>query len=162
MKTYNYEEGLSYSIKLISRYVYTTKKLIDKLKKKNISNVDIDKIINYLTKHNLINDKEFTIEYVDELINKGKGQNYIKDKLFNKGISNNIIKESINNIDYSKLLFNLERKIITLNNKYKDKNKIINNCLRSGYYLNDINKIINKLIKDSKIKLIKENDYDLY
>ncbi len=165
-KRLSYEEGLNYSIKLISRYVYTSKQLIDKLNKKNISNNDINKIINYLNKHNLINDYQLAIDYSYELIYRGKGQNYIKDKLFNKGIDKSIINEVIKNINQDDLLSNLENKIKLLINKYHKldniKVRVIKNCLSSGYYLTDINKIINKLIKDSKIKEMMEENYDLY
>lgn len=149
--------GLDYSLKLINKYVYTRKNLINKLAKRNINKNCIDKIMEYLINNKLINDEEFAKEYFLEQINKFKGPYYIKNKLIEKGIDSSLINDLIDNYDKKIIEDLLNKKITILVKKYHNKkcsnikNKVISNCLSNGYSITDINKVINRFN-------IKEND----
>lgn len=121
----NYQKDLNYALNLINKYSYTTYKLEKKLKEKEISAINIKKIMEYINKYHLINDEEFAKMLANDLVNKHKGEIFIKNKLFQLGIDEEINNKIIANVSKDDLKDNAVKLIKSLDDKYS-KRKIIN------------------------------------
>lgn len=147
----SYIKHLNYALKLINRYSYTTKKLKQKLIKKNVNESTINQIIDYLVKHQLLDDALFATSYAHSLVARHKGVNYITHKLKQLGINDKIIDQVINNLNQSDLENALKTYIKKLDEKYtkqksvNKKEKIIASLLRSGYTMKEINYALSKI-----------------
>ena len=153
----------NYLISLLSKKNYSTNEIIFKLKNKNISNDNINYLIEYLTNNNLLNDEIYFNEYIEFLNLKNYGYYKIKEKLIQKGFmqeleyNKKIELEKINNIlptlikKYSKESQN--KKIILI------KNSLLNN----GFDFDLINEVLMKINTTSYEEEISnlKRDYNL-
>ena len=144
--------------------------------------VDEDRIIKNLKKHNLINDKLFARSYIhDKILLSSDGPNKIKNSLVKERIDLSIIENEMESIDKEQIIEKLEKlmiKKINSNTKYTNsilKTKLLNHFLNLGYEKNDIlyffeknkgkSKINNKDILDSEYNKLYnkyKNKYDEY
>lgn len=89
------------AINYLSYRMRSKKELIDYLKKKEINDEEIKKIIERLCAENLLNDRAFADAFVRTRMNQStKGPLLIKRELIDKGITNNIAQEAIKQIPY--------------------------------------------------------------
>jgi len=153
------------ALKYISIRMRSIKEMREYLSKKKFENKDIDITIDKLIYQGLLDDKKFSISYVNDKIHlTNNGIDKIRNDLEKLGVEEIYINNAINNIDNNILIDKLNKiieKEIRLNSKLpvnKMKNKIINRCINLGYKLEDINNILNgyDLVSSSNIK----NDYD--
>ena len=102
----------------------------------------------YLEEHHLLDDLAFARSYADTLIHRHKGESFIKKRLKELGINEDDIIKVINNLDFNEIKNTLITYIKKLDKQYSrnevvdKRNKIINNLLRNGYRLSDINKAL--------------------
>ncbi|HRI48158.1 MAG TPA: regulatory protein RecX, partial [Ignavibacteriaceae bacterium] len=130
------------AIDLIARRPHSAFELKIKLMNRKYDKDLIDSIIKDLTQKNILNDREFAIQYSAERTSLRKiGKQKIKSELIKKGIPNSIIEEVLENIDYADDYENAvklaEKKYKSLHNRKippeKIKNKIISFLLSKGY-----------------------------
>ena len=131
-----YNKVLNY----IAKKIRSEKEIHDYLVKNEVSDSDINTIIDKLKKSNLINDRKYTIAYINDQINLNKkGIKRIKQELLDKNIDYSIIEEELGKVDSSIIDDNLNRlvlKRINSNTKYSNselKNRILNEIIRLGY-----------------------------
>lgn len=147
----SYTKDLNYALKLIGKYAYTSSKLKKKLIAKKIKDSNIKMIMRYLEERNLLDDFAFAKSYAESLIHRHKGETFIRHKLKELGISDKDILKVIESLDLDSLKEALITYIKKLDKDYSrkkaidKKNKIINNLLRNGYQLSDINKVLNEI-----------------
>lgn len=130
------------AIDLIARRPHSAFELKIKLMNRKYDRDLIDSIIKDLIHKNILNDREFAIQYSAERTSLRKiGKQKIKSELIKKGIQNSIIEEVLENIDYVDDYENAvklaEKKYKSLYNRKtppeKIKNKIISFLLSKGY-----------------------------
>ncbi len=126
------------------RYLLVSKKteqeVRDKLKKLKVDNDIIDKVINYLTELNYINDEEYLDAYIRQcmrLLNYSVFE--IKQKMLQKGIKKCIIEKKLDELNNT----NYENDIINrlLNSKLKNMESIKQKqyLYRRGFKISDYN-----------------------
>lgn len=153
----SYSKDLNYALGLINKYAYTTFKLKKKLIDKKISEANIKKILTYLTKHKLLDDEAFAINYAESLIYRHKGSRFIKERLKELGISDNIISQVLTKLNQKTIDDELIKYIKKLDKRYSQKptvdklDKIKRACLNSGYSFSEVNHAL------TKVKLAKTN-----
>lgn len=123
----------------------TKKQIIDKLKSGLYPTYIIDKVIDYLSEYDLINDNKYAAMYIDYKSDSKSKKQIIQD-LYSKGVSKDIIDSAFENIDFSD--DNSLRKIIEKRlNKYnlkekKDLEKFYRYLVGKGYSFSDIKKAL--------------------
>ena len=155
----SYYDIYNKTVKYILKRRRSEKEIRKYLYKFDISNKDIESIINKLKDIRFINDREYCKAYInDKLYLSKEGINKIKEDLIKEDISIEIIEEELNNID--KTLFNerLEKLIIkkiNCNKKYSNsylKQKITSDMINLGYNKDIILNILeNNLNSDNDI-----------
>lgn len=110
-----------------------------------------DEIINRLINMRLVNDEDYAIKYLDEVIRKKKGLKYFKYQLQQKGIAPSIInkvalKYSENLIieDLSEVAQKEQQKLYTYPISFQ-KQKLTDKLLRDGFSNDIIEKVLNNL-----------------
>lgn len=144
-------ENYNACLKYITVRIRSTKEIIDYLKRKKTSEIDIDKIVEKLQKENLLNDDYFTKCFInDKLKFTSWGKYRIKNELKKHSIDSIIIDKYLNNITYEQLYEKLNKLIekqIKSNHKLdnnKLRNKIYHNFLNLGYESSMISDILNE------------------
>ena len=135
----------NYLISLLSKKNYSTNEIIFKLKNKNISNDNINYLIEYLQNNNLLNDENYFNEYIECLNLKNYGYYKIKEKLIQKGFKQEL--EYNKNIEFEKIN-NILPALIKKYNKESQNKKIIlikNSLLNSGFDFDLINEVLKKI-----------------
>ena len=77
---------LNYALKLRSKALYSEFKMREKLYDKGASKKEVDHVIAYLKKYDLIDDKAFASDLLEYYNSMNYGENKIKTKLLEKGI----------------------------------------------------------------------------
>ena len=139
----NLQEHYNACIKYISIRIRSTKEIIDYLKRKNVSEEDINYIVDKLTKEKFLDDNYFCKCFInDKLKFTTMGEYKIIYELKKHNIDSNIIDNNIHLIDKNFLIQKID-KIITkqLNSnrkldKTKLRNKLYNHLINSGYSAN--------------------------
>ena len=141
------QEAKDAAFKLLSFRMRSIAEMRKRLKEKSFSQIEIDHVIDKLTKLNYLNDVEFGKAFVKEKIkNKKIGPKAIKSELFPHQLSPDFVDELIESI-YKKykindlITFHLKRKKIkknTLMNK-SDLSRLNNYLLRKGFEWDNIN-----------------------
>lgn len=133
------------------------------LKKYELEENKVNRIINKLKELKLIDDIEFCRAYINDKLYLSKcGFRKIKNDLLEHNIPLNIIEEQLNNIDTNILDNRLEKlvlKKINSNKKYSSyslKQKILNEMINLGYDKNKILEIVERNIKNDTNILNKE------
>ncbi|MBN2571179.1 MAG: regulatory protein RecX [Ignavibacteriales bacterium] len=136
----------------LARRQHSRNELFLKLMKKKYNKAIIEKVLNNLEHSGFINDKEFTQNYIQELLNKKhEGINKIRNRLYTKGIKKEIIDEELKNIiqpdnilDNALVLSKKKIKILSKNNLSKDKirQRIFSYLVSKGYNYETISEVI--------------------
>ncbi|MDY0345543.1 MAG: RecX family transcriptional regulator [Bacilli bacterium] len=135
----------------------TKKVLITKLEAKGANKIQIDKIIDILTKSGLIDDKQFVNDYLEYAKNKGYGQERIIQGLYEKGVPGYLIKTL--DFKYEEELKRATLMLSSLEAKFKRYNyvqrrkRIYDSLMRLGYSSRIAIKVMEKIKKgDEKIE----------
>ena len=132
----NYYDIYNKTVKYILKKRRSIKETIKYLNKYNLSDSDLNKIIDKLKTLNLLNDIEYCKSFINDKVYLSKnGINKIRMDLPNEDIPIEVIENELNNIDKSILNNRLEKLIIK---------KIQNNKKYSNYHLKQ--KILNEMI----------------
>lgn len=132
----------------------TKKQIIDKLKSGFYPTLIIDKVIEYLSEYDLINDNKYAAMYIDYKSDSKSKRQIIQD-LHSKGVSKDIIDRAFENVDFSD--DNSLRKIIEKRfNRYnlkekKDLEKFYRYLVGKGYSFGDIKKVLSDFSDDYNI-----------
>lgn len=151
----------SYTLNILSKMMYSQKEIEDKLKKKEVSNKIIIKIINYLKEFNFINDEKLCFLLVEEYSNKNYGKDRIIQNFIKKGISEKIIAkitfEEDDELEKAKKLV----KRYCQSNRNKSYLKIKDSCysflINKGFSYN----LASKAIKDIEHYISSEDDKNI-
>ncbi len=141
--------------RFLSRRIHSNYELKLKLLKKNYDKILITEVLNELKEKNLINDKEFAKQYVDERLRRKKvGIIKIRSELLKKGINREIIDELLNGFEINdemkeNVFFIAEKKFNRLKLRKLDnkqiKQKLFSFLVNRGYDYDLINETINKI-----------------
>ena len=142
-----FQEAKDAAFKLLSFRMRSIAEMRKRLKEKSFSQIEIDHVIDKLTKLNYLNDVEFGKAFVKEKIkNKKIGPKAIKSELFPHQLSPDFVDELIESI-YKKykindlITFHLKRKKIKKNTQMNksDLSRLNNYLLRKGFEWDNIN-----------------------
>jgi regulatory protein len=81
----NEKELIKTALKLLAVRDYFQEELKKKLLQKGGEESEVENVMEYVGKHNYINDVDVLVKYSAEIARKSKGFNYLKKKLFEKG-----------------------------------------------------------------------------
>ena len=141
------QEAKDAAFKLLSFRMRSIAEMRKRLKEKSFSQIEIDQVIDKLTKLNYLNDVEFGKAFVKEKIkNKKIGPKAIKSELFPHQLSPDFVDELIESV-YKKykindlITFHLKRKKIKKNTQMNksDLSRLNNYLLRKGFEWENIN-----------------------
>ena len=141
------QEAKDAAFKLLSFRMRSIAEMRKRLKEKFFSEIEIDDVIDKLTKLNYLNDVEFGKAFVKEKIkNKKIGPKAIKSELFPHQLSPDFVDELIESV-YKKykindlITFHLKRKKIKKNTQMNksDLSRLNNYLLRKGFEWDNIN-----------------------
>ena len=96
------KKGLNYSLNYL-KVPHTSWEVYNKLKKRDVSECDIQEIMYYLMEKGYIDDETYTKLYLDyHLFDKGESKREVSYKLLRKGIDKNKINDILDDIqDYN-------------------------------------------------------------
>lgn len=144
-----YEQAKDKALRLLEFRSHSEKELREKLRRANAQNDDIDRIIEFCTEYNFINDEDFARRKAADLKNLKKyGKNRIKNELYVLGIDSYIIDEVISEMDFEdeeERLYPLVAKKLGDNLERKNIDKCIRYFIYRGYDLNDIKRCIEQI-----------------
>lgn len=151
----NYGKGKNYALKIIERGMKSKKELQDKLKLKEYSEGDIDRIISFLSEYGYVNDDQYAKYYIESYKNT-KSRLLIKHALILKGIDKDIIEKYLlfieDDAERNKAKALAFKKYNLL--KGKDKNcmrkKIGDMLIRRGYEYHLIKSVINEILEEDE------------
>lgn len=154
LKDFNdYNVNFSKALNFISYRIRSKKEVYTKLKKEDVPEEHIDKIISKLEEDEYINDYRFAKAFFESKTRINKWSNKrIEYELIQKGISKDIINEfSLNfkELEFENAMDLVEKKIPQWKNKFegfKLKNKIYSFLSSKGFDYSIIEKVINELI----------------
>ena len=141
------QEAKDAAFKLLSFRMRSIAEMRKRLNEKSFSQIEIDHVIDKLTKLNYLNDVEFGKAFVKEKIkNKKIGPKAIKSELFPHQLSPDFVDELIESV-YKKykindlITFHLKRKKIKKNTQMdkSDLSRLNNYLLRKGFEWDNIN-----------------------
>ena len=141
------QEAKDAAFKLLSFRMRSIAEMRKRLKEKSFSQIEVDQVIDKLTKLNYLNDVEFGKAFVREKIkNKKIGPKAIKSELFPHQLSSDFVDELIESV-YKKykindlITFHLKRKKIKKNTQMNksDLSRLNNYLLRKGFEWDNIN-----------------------
>lgn len=145
-KTPEYINARSRAIKYIMYKMRTSKEIYDKLLELGFSTEIINRVIVDLEQLEYINDEEYTKKFIESNKKSKKiSKSMIKLKLKNKGIDGQIIEKYLEVVGFSnfdaieKLLV---KKKFSNDLPFEEKNKIIVYCVRKGFSLEEVLKVI--------------------
>ena len=141
------QEAKDAAFKLLSFRMRSIAEMRKRLKEKSFSQIEIDHVIDKLTKLNYLNDVEFGKAFVKEKIkNKKIGPKAIKSELFPHQLSSDFVDELIESVykEYKindLITFHLKRKKIKKNTQMNksDLSRLNNYLLRKGFEWDNIN-----------------------
>lgn len=160
----NYLQCKNDGLKAIERSYKTEKEVITKLIKKEYSEENIKRTIEFLKQYDFLNDYKYADLYIKEKIKK-QGKKKIKYELLRKGIEESIIDDKLNNVSD-------EYEILTIRTLAKQKhsilikrepnslklyNKLFNHLARLGYNNDVIRDVVTSVVGE-----ITERDYNIY
>ncbi|MFD3156081.1 recombination regulator RecX [Haloimpatiens sp. FM7330] len=159
----NYMKGKNYALRLVEKNYKTENEIKEKLLKKEYSEKNIFRILNFLKEYKFVDDNKYAEIYIKEKIRK-YGKNKIKYKLLKKGVSEEVIITRLDNIskevEYENALKLAEKKFEVLikseNNVKKIYKKLGDYLVRNGYDFEVVNQVLCKVI--DKDKIFEENN----
>lgn len=148
---YNYGKKVAYDFLYYRQR--SEKELKTKLKQKNISQGNSDKVIEFFISHKFLNDEEFARSFVaNELLKKPSGKRMIYRKLLQKGITKAVIEQVIAS-SYPDESESAEILIKKYSSKLKDKPLIVqrqkayNYLVSRGFDFDTAKETVNKVFK---------------
>ncbi|MDK2798414.1 MAG: regulatory protein [Clostridiales bacterium] len=149
----NYSKAKILAIKFIVFKKRTEYEVKTKLEKLGFDHSVIEKVLDYLKQSGYVNDAVYTKKYIkDALTLKKWGIYRIRYELQMKGIDEGTIQHELTKIEFDEkqnqiLKALVEKKLSSVRNlDERSLNKIKNYCIRKGYDLNAVNKVINELL----------------
>lgn len=145
-KTPEYIKARGRAIKYIMYKMRTGKEVYDKLLELEFNEDVINQVIFDLEQLEYINDDEYTKKFIESNKKSKKiSKSMIKLKLKNKGIDNEIVEKYLEELDFND--FEAIEKLLVkkkFNNElpFEEKNKIIAYCVRKGFSLEEVLKVI--------------------
>ena len=153
----NYYDIYYKIVKMISNKWRSKKEINDFLAKNEVPITLQERIINDLTKNDLINDFRYAISYANDAVSLRKnGQYKIIDDLRKLGIEEEIINQVISKLDYELINDNLvniivkRNKLNKTNSLYQLKTKLTSELIRLGYDSEEVSKKLNNLLTENK------------
>ncbi len=139
------KSAYEYAIFLLGKFSYTEKALIEKLNSKNFTEKEIYKTIKTLKEHKYINDNEYAYRFVEKMIDKCFGKNYILLRLKEKGIQEQTAEKTFNLLLKEKHLteYDIALKIIKKKSNYKPE-KVVRLIKSRGFSQEVIDRIVYK------------------
>lgn len=141
------------ALKLLGYRARSKKEIVDKLKNDYSEDI-INRVLDLLEKYDYINDEKFATMYSKEKFKlKGWSKKRIAFELRLKGVNNDIISKVLEESEFDttsvieKLL--IKRLKGKTNIDYKEKQKQFNYLVSKGYEFDEIQEVINKVIKNS-------------
>ena len=135
-------DGYYKSIKYINKRLRSEKEIEVFLKKLNIKNNDIKKIIKMLYKDGYLNNENYVKAYINDKYNlSNDGPNKIIKELVNLGYDINDFSEYLFSLNWSEKLNKIIDKKIKITHNLSNtmlKNKLLNDLIKLGYEKNDI------------------------
>lgn len=160
------DKALSYAMSLLRRQHYSEYRIREKLYAKEYEKKDIDNVIKFLKRNDLINDEMFAFDYIEYANEKCFGKHRIINELKDKGIFDETINrlkfpESMERKKALELLKKLEKKNENLSYD-KSKQKIYASLIQYGFDHHMASEVIEKM-KDKNEKNENKNlkkDFD--
>ena len=146
MKHFN--KALNYSFLLLKYRSRTKKEIVDRLREKDFSTVDINETIEYLNNHNYINDEDFALVFVKEKLARGFGKRKVYLDLVKLGIEPELIEDKLNSIDEQIYIEKIQevarRKQARYRNTENKQAKVFRYLRQRGFSIDEINKAFNE------------------
>ncbi|MFA5060242.1 MAG: regulatory protein RecX [Candidatus Omnitrophota bacterium] len=149
--TPEFSKAKAAAFRLIKVRNRSTKELIDRLTRKRFSKSIIDSILQYLQKTQLVDDAQFTKDWIRARLHKPYGLRRIAYELKEKGISDSLAKNAIAQVkaDYpeeaivSELIKKRVERYKNLE-KTKIKQRLFNYLANRGFNIDTIERVLNK------------------
>ena len=160
----NFTKAKKQAIKYILYKARTSFEVVKKLEILGYDEDIIEKVVQELKSLSYIDDELYVEKYIKDAINLKKyGNHRIKIELQRKGIKDDIINkklEELNIDEKEQLRFMIEKRI----NRYqsielKTLNKLRSYFIRRGYNLSDINNLLQEILDEREIEIIKKYTY---
>lgn len=140
-----YKRARERALYILDAAYKTKKQIVDKLKSGCYPDFIIDRVIDYLSEYDLINDYRFAVMYIDyKSLSKSKKQ--IVQDLFSKGVAKTIIDRAFEESDFSdeeSLRKIIDKKVSRYDlNEKKDVEKLYRYLVGKGYAYGDINRAL--------------------
>ncbi|MBU3155512.1 recombination regulator RecX [Clostridium estertheticum] len=153
----NYIKGKTCALHFLERSFKSTKQVIDKLTMKEFDVKTIERVMDFLSRYDFIDDSLFIKLYIKEKI-RSCGKNKIKFALLKKFLPKELINEELNKITSEQLLETAlklaNKKIVTLAKSEKDSQKLYKKTtdylVRSGYDYELIRKVMDEITSNDK------------
>ncbi|WP_025270607.1 regulatory protein RecX [Hippea sp. KM1] len=87
----DYKEALKYSLGLLGKRDYSKKEIQERLKKRGVSEVDIERVVEKLEDSGFLDDRRYAENYVFFRLKRGYGKLRIRHELILKGIDESIV-----------------------------------------------------------------------
>ena len=127
----------------------TQQQMAKYLSQKDYNDVYIDKAIKKLISNNYINDKQYTINFVEEKQKyRLKSNSYIKSQLIKRGVDKSVIDRCLktqNDNSQHNTIKELATKKYSQGTRYKDKQKMTQYLLRQGFNYSEVSKALDEL-----------------
>ena len=163
-------EGLHHAqeaaLRLLSYRARSKRELQERLKRKGITSVDADEVLDTLERSGLLNDFEFARSFAhDKLLKKPMGKTMLKQQLRLKGISKELIEQVLSEAYKSnpedKYAFELALKRIkrsqssfTKLDPLKKKKRLSDYLIRRGFDWDTVAKAVNRVLGETKAREI--------
>ena len=155
VKYNDFLEGYYKSIKYINKKLRTELEIEKYLKKLEISNTNINKIIDLLYRDGYLNKEMYIKAYINDQYNLTlNGPLKVMKDLISLGYEENELINSLNNYDWKSRIDKIINKKIKLNHKLSNnalKTKILNDIIKMGYIKEDIINYLDKIILEDDI-----------
>lgn len=139
-------EGFSRALHSLERTTKTEREMRQFLKKKQLSDVAIDAIIEKLKEYNYIKDSEYAKQYVS-YASKSKGKRLLAFELKNKGVKQSLIEQATSMIeDESEVVKQVATKFMRTKTSSKENiAKLFRHLLSKGFEYSDIKTAIKEM-----------------
>ena len=160
VKYNDFLEGYYKSIKYINKKLRTELEIEKYLKKLEISNINIKKIIDLLYKDGYLNKEMYIKAYISDQYNLTlNGPIKVKKDLLNLGYEEDELINSLNNYDWKSRIEKIVQKRIKLNHKLSNnalKTKMLNDIIKIGYMKEDVIDYLDKINLSDDIDNLKK------
>ncbi|TQQ85647.1 recombination regulator RecX [Peptacetobacter hominis] len=138
------------ALSILSKADQSEKIIYEKLMK-NFDEPIVEKVMEFLKKHKLIDDSSLAERIANDNINLSKfGRNKVRQNLYMKGIDSNIIENVVSDIDsdteFENAMYLAEKRMKRLENESRDKayRKLYQHLSYKGFGYDTIKKVMNR------------------